>query len=193
MPVTATSMLTQRCRSGRTESCRRICSQFGAQQADPATDSGTSLDFDEVSYQGPIGKGTVAVELSYREDVVLEPQLAQIGRPFYDPFDIPVLQPQEIVAEKLRAIAQRLRPTDLSDIAFLMVERKTRLDREIMRRLVHEKFRIVGGNHVQRIRDNVGRLEADYEATVRAVAPDAAEYGVAAAAVLRHLDEWFGR
>jgi predicted nucleotidyltransferase component of viral defense system len=159
---------------------------------EPATDSGVSLDFDNVKYQGPCGgSGKVAVELSYREGVVLEPAPALIGPPFYEPFEIPVLQPQEIVAEKLRAIAQRLRPTDLSDIAFLVLERKTVFEREVMRKLVREKFRIVGGNHLQRIRQNVSRLETEYESTVRAVAPEAADYADAAAATLRHLDDWF--
>jgi predicted nucleotidyltransferase component of viral defense system len=158
----------------------------------PATDSGTSLDFDRVNYQGPCGgKGQVAVELSYREDVVLQPDLARIGPPFYEEFEIPVLQPLEIIAEKLRAIAQRLRPTDLSDVAFLLLERKVEPDRDVMRRLVGEKFRLVGGNHLERVRHNIGRLEREYEASVRAVAPDAADYGAAANAVLRHLDGWF--
>ena len=158
----------------------------------PATDTGTSLDFDDVNYQGPCGgKGQIAVELSYREAVVLEPQNARIGAPFYEEFEIPVLQPPEIVAEKLRALAQRLRPTDLSDVAFLLLERKVVLELDVMRRLVAEKFRLVGGNHLERVRNNIGRLEHEYEASVRAVAPGAAEYGAASQAVLKHLNSWF--
>lgn len=165
---------------------------YDVRVSDPATDSGVSLDFDDVKYRGPCGgHGKVAVELSYRENIVLNPDLALIGSPFYEDFEIPVLQPQEIVAEKLRAMAQRLRPTDLSDVAFLILDRKVLIDRDTMRNLVREKFQIVGGNHLQRIRDNVGRLERDYESTVRAVAPEAVDYADAAASVLRHLDEWF--
>ena len=74
--------------------------------AEPATDSGRSLDFDSISYRGPIGQDTIAVEVSYREDVILPPLLAAVGEPYYKPFEIPVLQLDEIVAEKLRTLAQ---------------------------------------------------------------------------------------
>ncbi len=66
----------------------------------PATDSGRSLDFDSIGYRGPIGTDTVAVDVSYREDVVLAPFIASIGEPYYGPFEIPVLQLDEIVSEK---------------------------------------------------------------------------------------------
>jgi hypothetical protein len=65
----------------------------------PATDSGKSLDFDNVRYRGPIGRGQVAVEVSYREDVVEEPQITTIGPPYFEPFEIPVLCLEEIVAK----------------------------------------------------------------------------------------------
>ncbi|MEJ7826307.1 MAG: nucleotidyl transferase AbiEii/AbiGii toxin family protein, partial [Solirubrobacteraceae bacterium] len=79
----------------------------------PRTDSGRSLDFDRIRYTGPLGTGLVSVEVSYREDVVEQPELVEVGAPYYEPFPIPVMQLEEIVAEKLRAIAQRDRPTDL--------------------------------------------------------------------------------
>lgn len=73
---------------------------------DPATDSARSLDFDRIDYTTDNGgKGRVAVEVSYREAVVLEPREAMIGAPYYEPFAVPVLRPEEIVAEKLRALA----------------------------------------------------------------------------------------
>lgn len=78
--------------------------------AAPAIDSGRSLDFERVDFTSPLSDGRVSVEISYREDV-LDPRTEQVGPPYYDPFPIAVLSLEEIVAEKLRALCQRTRPT----------------------------------------------------------------------------------
>jgi hypothetical protein len=62
----------------------------------PRTDSARSLDFDQVRYRGPLGQGSVAVEVSYREDVIETPQLVEVGSPYYEPFAIPILQLEEM-------------------------------------------------------------------------------------------------
>ena len=92
----------------------------------PATDSGRSLDFEHIRYTGPLGSGLVSVEVSYREDLVMEPNFVAVGHPYYEPFEIPVMQLEEIVAEKLRALAQRQRPTDLSDLAMILRDNNDR-------------------------------------------------------------------
>lgn len=56
-------------------------------------------------------------------------------------FPVPVMQLDEIVAEKLRALAQRDRPTDLSDLA--MVLGRDSIDERRVRRLVALKFELV--------------------------------------------------
>jgi predicted nucleotidyltransferase component of viral defense system len=159
----------------------------------PGTDTESSLDFDRVVYEGPLGgHGQVAVELSFRYEVILDPQTAMIGTPYYEPFELLVLQPAEIVAEKLRALAQRLRPTDLADIAFLLVTRNFEFERELMRRLVKAKFTLVAeGDHQGRVERNITRLERDYGRVVAQLAPDALEYPDAARAVRSRLGEWF--
>jgi uncharacterized protein len=158
-----------------------------------ATDSGSSLDFDGIRFRGPCGtRGDIAVEVSYREDVALEPVAGQIGKPFYEPFSIPVMQVTEIVAEKLRTLAQRVRPTDLSDLAFLLQLPTADIDHDRVRRLVPAKFELVkDGNYRARIRTNIERMASDYERIVRSLAPDAPEYSAASRAVLRHLGHWF--
>lgn len=83
----------------------------------PATDSQNSLDFDQIAFHTPHHDGQIAVEISYREAVVDEPYWADIGPPYYAEFQVPVLTLEETVAEKLRTLLQRLRPTDLSDLA----------------------------------------------------------------------------
>jgi hypothetical protein len=50
------------------------------------------LDFDGVEYFTEREKGRLAVEVSYREEVVDEPDLVMVGPPYYDPFEIPVLK-----------------------------------------------------------------------------------------------------
>lgn len=152
----------------------------------PATDSGNSLDFDTVQYAGPLGRGQVSVELSYREDIVEPPDIVTIGEPYYEPFEVPVLQLDELVAEKLRALAQRVRPTDLSDTAMIL-EREA-IDCGRVPRLAAKKFDLVKqGDHRQRIEDNIAEMAAEYDAAVRAVAPDAPSFHDASRLVLRHL------
>lgn len=161
---------------------------FRVRVNEPQTDSGVSLDFDRVSYKGPLGDGVVAVEVSYRESVILEPQRAQIGPPFYDPFDVPVMAANEIVAEKLRTLAQRRRPTDLSDIAFLL--ENVEVDPEVVQRVAREKFRpglVAPGDNAARIIANVEAMASGYDAAIRALAPEAPPYEDASNRVLARL------
>lgn len=152
----------------------------------PATDSGRSLDFDSIGYRGPIGADTIAVEVSYREDVILPPFIAAIGEPYYEPFQIPVLQLDEIVAEKLRTLAQRSRPTDLSDLA--MVIGRHKIDDRRVRQLAEKKFELVkDGNVAERIIDRIHTMESDYDAAIAAVAPDAPSYAEAKKLVMSRL------
>ena len=152
----------------------------------PRTDSGRSLDFDRIRYTGPLGTGLVSVEVSYREDVVEQPELVEVGAPYYEPFPIPVMQLEEIVAEKLRAIAQRDRPTDLSDLAMILSAGE--VDERRVRRLARVKFELVKQGDVRtRIEDTIVRLGGLYEAGVAAVAPDAPSYADASRVVLERL------
>jgi predicted nucleotidyltransferase component of viral defense system len=152
----------------------------------PATDTGRSLDFDNIRYSGPLGGGFVSVEVSYREDLVNEPRLVAVGHPYYEPFEIPVMQLDEIVAEKLRALAQRQRPTDLSDLA--MILRDNKIDKRPIPDLVTKKFELVkAGDRQSRIENNILAMGAEYDDAVSAVAPDAPDYATARDLVLCHL------
>jgi predicted nucleotidyltransferase component of viral defense system len=114
----------------------------------PATDTARSLDFDHVAVAGAlISSADVQVEVSYREGVVDPPLRIMIGPPFYEPFAIDVMQPHEIVAEKLRTLAQRSRPTDLADIA-VMLGREDVDDLDVAR-VARTKFELVAGRSGQ--------------------------------------------
>jgi predicted nucleotidyltransferase component of viral defense system len=152
----------------------------------PATDSGQGLDFDSVRYAGPLGKGVVSVEVSYREGVVEAPDVVAVGAPYFEPFPIPVMKLTEIVAEKLRALAQRNRPTDLADLA--MILRKNAIEPSRVRAIAGRKFELVkAGDRRARIEATITRLGAQYDDAIGAVAPDAPSYAVAAEIVLDSL------
>lgn len=153
---------------------------------DPTTDSGRSLDFDRIRYMAPTGGGQVSVELSYREDVIEEPVLAEVGPPYFEPFPIPVMSIHEIAAEKLRTLAQRVRPTDLADLAMVLAAHP--IDDARVRALASEKFKLVKqGDQALRIKRNVETMSAGYGAAVRAVAPDAPDFETASKTVLKRL------
>lgn len=152
----------------------------------PSTDSKRSLDFDRVAFRGPLGEGAIAIEVSYREHVILEPAWEMVGPPYYEPFPLPVMQLEEIVAEKLRTLAQRTRPTDLADLAQIL--RNPDVDADKVAPLVERKFQLVKpGNWSRRIEENVLGIGVDYESAVRAVAPDAPDFETARARVLGAL------
>jgi predicted nucleotidyltransferase component of viral defense system len=153
----------------------------------PAADSGRSLDFGSIRYVGPLGTGIVSVEVSYREDVVEAPDMVAVGPPYYEPFRIPAMTLAEIVAEKLRALAQRDRPTDLADLA--MILGKGGIDEDRVRLLAGRKFELVkAGNRRVRIEDTIARLAAQYDEAVGAVAADAPTYADASELVLGSLN-----
>ena len=142
----------------------------------PVRNSKFGLDFDNVGYRGPLGKGTIAVEVSYREDVIETPHMASIGPPYFEPFKVPVLQLVEVVAEKLRALAQRIRATYLSDLAMVLDVHD--IDDALARALAAEKFKLVKGGDVssQRIIANIEAMAAQYDSAIAATAPDAPPY-----------------
>lgn len=166
---------------------------FRVRARDPETDSARSLDFGNISYHGPLGRGKIAVEVSYREGLVLAPVPAEIGPPFFEPFDVPVMAADEIVAEKLRTLVQRRRPTDLSDLAFLLTA--VEIDDAQVRAIVPRKLEpgiVKQGDHEERIRESIVALRSAYNDVVPAVAPDAPPYAEASTVVLARLRSLLG-
>jgi len=151
----------------------------------PATDSRHSLDFDQIAFHTPHHDGQIAVEISYREAVVDEPEWAAIGSPYYAQFQIPVLTLEETVAEKLRTLLQRQRPTDLSDLALILRESGDQLDRDHVSQLAAKKFTLVKqGDRRRRIEANVEEMRATYVQTISGLAPDAPSFADAQKLVL---------
>lgn len=149
---------------------------------EPATDSARSLDFDRVHVAGQaFPDSDVQVEVSYREAVVGEPVAVHIGLPFYEPFEILTMQVEEMVAEKLRALAQRRRETDLADLAVML--RRPELDDDAVARFAATKFELVKqgrANRAERIERNLSELAHSYDDVVPQLFPDAPSYREAA-------------
>ena len=135
-----------------------------------ATDSNRSLDFDHIAYSGGVAnRGHVAVEISYREAVILPPVPAMIGGPYYEPFEILALDPAEIIAEKLRALCQRVRPTDLADAAEVVAVANPDIAR--VRECIPHKFAsgiVRVGRHADRVRRNIEAMADDYASSMLA-------------------------
>lgn len=144
----------------------------------PATDSARSLDFDKVRVSGEIFPDSdVQVEGSYREAVVGTPIAFDIGLPFYEPFEILTMEPAEMAAEKLRALAQRLRETDLADLAVLLNDGAT--NDEAVAKFAETKFELVKqgrANRIERIERNLGEFAETYDDVVPPLFPDAPTY-----------------
>jgi predicted nucleotidyltransferase component of viral defense system len=147
----------------------------------PATDSARSLDFDRIEVSGAaFSSAQVQVEISYREEVVDEPEVVLLDTQFYEPFEILAMTMPEMAAEKLRALAQRVRPTDLADLAKMLNHDDVK-DEDVAR-LATRKFELVKqgvANRVQRIEEHLLEMKADYDDVVPGLFPEASTYAEA--------------
>jgi len=97
--------------------------------------------------KGPLYKGSersicvIRLEISLREGIILPPDVREIVPVYYDlqPYLIKVMRPEEILAEKIRAILTRTRARDVYDLWFLL-RRGVKMDT----RIIKEKLRLVG-------------------------------------------------
>ena len=123
------------------------------------------LRFDSVT-----DAGTAKIEVSVRENLVFA-----VREAFFDvtdlglePFSLPALAETELVAEKLRALAQRAQPRDLFDLRLYLVDSGWRLDPRELRQAVDAKLALT---RFKRWRSGLWRnrlveIEALYEPTL---------------------------
>jgi hypothetical protein len=152
--------------------------------AQPATANRYSLDVDQIRFHCANVGGTLDVELSFREELVLEAIPLPVGRPNFDPFNIHTMRPVEMAGEKLRTLAQRQRGTDLADCVLL--HRLAVDDLHHLPRVRAEKFKLVrDGFSSDEMYQRVEALRSQYERDVRPVDPSAPDYETARSAALR--------
>lgn len=166
------------------EAAIREASVKNVVQFEPTTvskDGKYRLNVGNVRVTGPLLASVfVEVEVSYREAVIDPPDLAMIGEPFYEPFEILAMSVSEMSAEKLRTLAQRTRPTDLADLSMMLLNTDVR-DADILRLAVF-KFELVAEgaeNRVERIKRNLEQIGNDYDDVVPSACPDAPTYRAA--------------
>ena len=162
---------------------RRI--NFAINVPEPETDSASGLDFDSIAFTGlTANKGFVDVEISYREKLCRLPEDIEIGPPFYEPFKIPAMAPSEMMAEKVRALTQRLKHHDLADAGYMLLEHPDEFHDAEVKAIVPVKFELVrDGDPMTRITSNLNAMEAGYEAVIGAIATDYPSYAEARRAV----------
>lgn len=127
----------------------------------------------EVRIKGPLNQKSkqlqnINVDFSTRDDVVRKEELKYIT-PFYQDlvtFSIPVMQLEEIVAEKVAAILERDKMRDIYDLHYLLSVRGAKFDTD----LVREKLRLRGSKYepdtlrvkVEGVRNSTWRSELAY-------------------------------
>ena len=105
-----------------------------------------------IGYRGPLGRAgdapRIKLDLTADERVVLAPDRRQAHHPYSDrPPDgiaVTTYSFEEVFAEKLRALAERLRPRDLYDVIHLYRRRELEADRAEVVATLKEKCEFKG-------------------------------------------------
>lgn len=104
----------------------------------------------KLTYRGPIKRNMsiarlprLKIDLTLDEPMVLRPQIINVDHPYSDKLEegkkILAYSYEEIFAEKLRALVQRLRPRDLYDVIHLYQERNDNLNIELVKETLQKK------------------------------------------------------
>lgn len=138
-----------------------------------AWESGAGYSFD-VSFHGPLydgrdrSKGKVRIDLNRRPEPV-ETRRALVVSEYDDirPFVVTVLTPEQVLAEKVRALMVRGKPRDLYDL-WLLLRQEVRCDRD----LIDRKLALYGLDFRTTAFDEaLARVEADWERDLRPLLP----------------------
>jgi len=115
-------------------------------------------------------RGTAKVEVSVREDLVfaVRDALINVSDLGIEPFSLPALAEVELVAEKLRALAQRSQPRDLFDLRLYLVDSGWHLDPVELRTAADRKFELtrLGRWRPRAWRAHLAEIEPLYELTL---------------------------
>ncbi len=121
-----------------------------------------SVSFEPIEWRDPdIGTVSTSIDLSMREDLVLEARRRRIEAGLVPPFEILHMDLNEQTAEKMRCLAQRDRVGDGHDVVLLWRGR-TKLDDALIRAVVPKKL-TSGRDHQRDAREGVDRRYADWE------------------------------
>ncbi|OGO91176.1 MAG: hypothetical protein A3F10_01755 [Coxiella sp. RIFCSPHIGHO2_12_FULL_42_15] len=104
----------------------------------------------KLSYHGPIQRNLnvtrlprLKIDITLDEPVILEPIIKKISHPYSDKLKdgkkILAYSYEEIFAEKLRALIQRLRPRDLYDVIHLFQQKNPEVDPYLLKNTLKKK------------------------------------------------------
>lgn len=132
-----------------------------------------------MGYRGPLARGgdvpRIKLDLTSDERVVREPARRAIHHPYSDRpddgFEVTTYSFEELFAEKLRALAERLRPRDLYDVIHLYRRQELAPDRATVIETLREKcaFKRIAVPTVKSIRSSplVAELRSGWEQMLR--------------------------
>jgi predicted nucleotidyltransferase component of viral defense system len=134
-------------------------------------------------YNGtPISEGVVLLQFSKREKTLLAPNTVMVTPPYPDlmPYQLLVMDKQEIAAEKIRTILTRSSARDLYDLYFLL-HQKTRLRIDLVdKKLMYYGKKFSFGEFGVRIK----KLEGIWNNEITALTPAQLNYDVVARLVV---------
>jgi len=133
---------------------------------------GTSVE-GRISFRGPMQRERdltrVRLDLTADEVLVLEPVMRKVHHPYTDNpaggIEVRCYSFEEVFAEKIRALKERLRPRDLYDVIHLYRHDNLRPDRQVVMETLHDKceFKGIAVPTVQDFIDHAGRDELQAE------------------------------
>ncbi len=178
--------------------CHDLEIRFTPRTAIAGTDS---LDFGEIGYQGPVGAGRLALELSLREDWIMPRRRLSIDAYGIPPFEVCSMALPEIVAEKWRCLVQRSprRPGDPYDLWFLWTVVRGRTEAppedavvpDRIRRLVPQKVTLGRKESARVLREALAGYRPGWEgARGDAIPADSPRFDEVAGAVEMAAREW---
>jgi hypothetical protein len=158
---------------------------------EPAGHTSRGLQIEPIRYRGPLGQwDNVEIEVSFRRDLALEPQRMAYHSLFRDPFHVLVMDLNEMVADKIRAMYQRGNPRDLYDLWFIFTQLAGSVDPVTVAHLIPSKFRpplVRGGWDGGRLFTRMDEERHTWEDALDALAPGHPSFDEARITVERAL------
>lgn len=150
-----------------------------------------------LKYHGPLYTGEertaggVAIDVSFRRDVILRPEWRTIPSPYPDtpPFTAQCMQAQEILTEKVRALSIRAAPRDLYDVWFLLNRGIKPSLRMIDRKLSLHKKRF----SIKKFSDSIGRVKLGWKRDLAPLLSSAPRFETVSREVIARLEPIAGR
>jgi len=170
------------------EAISAFLSSVGFSGLDWKRESGDASTSARLRYRGPLyagtllSEGTILLEFSKREKIILEAVVATITPPYPDllPYQLRIADKDEIAAEKIRALMTRSSARDLFDLYFLI-----RQEANIRKEIVNAKLRYYGMSfEFRQFERNIGKLKVRWGREMTALTTNAPDYKVVSKEVL---------